>query len=484
MDRGATLGIFTQHEEQPTVGLELEGHLPAWLGGSLLRTVPALFEVGGRRISHWFDGLALLNAFAFADGQVTYTSRFLRSSAYEQARATGQMSRRGFANDPCGSIFRRFSSLLAPSAESLTDNGNVNIGRLGERFVALTEAPMPFEFDPVTLESIGLVDHDDAVGMGHGIPHPHYNDTGAMVNCVTTFGLRPRYRLYTVGPSSTRRHELASVATTHAAYMHSFAMSERYIALVEQPFVIDPVAIVGSGRPLRSFAEYLSWKPERGTRLHVFSRHTGKRVLSTATDPLFCFHTINSFDDADEMVIDLCAYDNPDIVGAFYLDELARPGGAFPVSSARRLRIDIRSGHVRTEQLSNLDIELPQINYPAFNARPYRFAYGVGRHENELTVLWNQLVKLDVERRTTMAWRQPNTIPSEPVFVAAPGAGDEDDGVVLSVVFDVEKEESFLLALDARSFEELARARAPQRIPPGFHGVHTDNLRFDHRTER
>ena len=42
--------------------------------------------------------------------------------------------------------------------------------------------------------------------------------------------------------------------------------------------------------------------------------------------------------------------------------------------------------------------------------------------------------------------------------------------MVLSVVLDSAAGRSFLLVLDAGSFEELARAEAPQRIPFGFHG--------------
>ena len=43
-------------------------------------------------------------------------------------------------------------------------------------------------------------------------------------------------------------------------------------------------------------------------------------------------------------------------------------------------------------------------------------------------------------------------------------------GVVLSVVLDANAGRSFLLVLDAGSFEELARAEAPHHIPFGFHG--------------
>jgi carotenoid cleavage dioxygenase-like enzyme len=54
--------------------------------------------------------------------------------------------------------------------------------------------------------------------------------------------------------------------------------------------------------------------------------------------------------------------------------------------------------------------------------------------------------------------------------VRRPGDEAEDGGVVLSVVLDANAGRSFLLALDAGSFEEVARAEAPHHIPFGFHG--------------
>ncbi len=52
----------------------------------------------------------------------------------------------------------------------------------------------------------------------------------------------------------------------------------------------------------------------------------------------------------------------------------------------------------------------------------------------------------------------------------SPSAPAEDDGVLLSVVLDIDKGRSFLLVLDAASLKELARAAAPHAIPFHFHG--------------
>jgi carotenoid cleavage dioxygenase-like enzyme len=67
-------------------------------------------------------------------------------------------------------------------------------------------------------------------------------------------------------------------------------------------------------------------------------------------------------------------------------------------------------------------------------------------------------------------WHLAGLYPGEPVFVPTPSPTAEDDGVLLSVVLDLDKDRSFLLVLDAASLNELARAAAPHAIPFHFHG--------------
>ncbi len=81
-----------------------------------------------------------------------------------------------------------------------------------------------------------------------------------------------------------------------------------------------------------------------------------------------------------------------------------------------------------------------------------------------------QIVKVDTTDGATRSWSQPDCYPGEPVFVAAPEAEDEDEGVLLSVVLDAAAGTSFLLVLDADDLSELARAQAPHHIPFSFHG--------------
>jgi len=80
------------------------------------------------------------------------------------------------------------------------------------------------------------------------------------------------------------------------------------------------------------------------------------------------------------------------------------------------------------------------------------------------------IYKVDVHTRKVLSWREPGILPGEPVFVGKPHAKTEDEGVILSILFDVKKKRAFLLILDAVQMKEIARVYAPVAIPLGLHG--------------
>ena len=121
---------------------------------------------------------------------------------------------------------------------------------------------------------------------------------------------------------------------------------------------------------------------------------------------------------------------------------------------------------MRWEPLTDGSLELPRIDYGRRNTRDYSYAYFAGADRTWI----DRLVKVDVRNGNRTEWRADGCYPGEPVFVREPGREGEDDGVVLSVVLDTNAGRSFLLVLDAGSFEEIARAEAPHHIPFGFHG--------------
>jgi beta,beta-carotene 9',10'-dioxygenase len=467
------VALRTMRDEIDHDDLPISGKLPSWLTGTLLRLSVADFQGGTRRVNHLFDGLAMVHKFSFADGRVNYANRLLDTAA-RRARDRGKISFSEFGTEPCRSRFRRFTQLFRPR---FTDNGNVNITRLGQEFLALTEVPLPVAFDPQTLKTLGV---SDALPPGRGKPahttaHPHLAPASkALASYFTRFGARSHYELHeTVASQNGAQDRLAGrMAVSRPSYMHSFGITSRYSILQENPLRVNPLELALSGRP---FIENYRWNPGEGSLFHVFDRASGKRVGSWQADAFFCFHHVNAFERGDEVVVDLVAHEDAGPIHALYLDvlESGRAGDIkLKPTSARRFRLQ-PGGRLSEEELSeaiDFHFELPRINYRRCNGSRYRYVYGTGFLPQGFDAPDPELSKLDVETGELRRWAEVDCLPGEPVFVSSPQASGEDDGVVLSAVMNTVEDRSFLLVLDAQTFEERARARVPHRVPLSFHG--------------
>jgi len=458
------LGLTSLTQETRHDALPVHGQMPPWLQGTLVRNGPAKFEVGDHSYNHWFDGLAMLHAFTFSEGRVGYANRFLNSTSYAQAEATGAIQRSEFATDPCRSIFGRVMAMFRPQ---ITDNANINVMRLADQYVALTETPLPIRFDPETLDTFGGMAYEDQVPGDITTAHPHVDPgSGTLYSYTTAFSKTSTYQLYKLTPGSRTRTPLGSLAVDEPAYMHSFAMTEQHLILAAFPFVVNPLELAFSGKP---FIANYHWRPERGTQFHVFDRTEGTH-LATCTGPaFFAFHHINAFvTGAGQIAVDLAGYPTAAVVGRLFLDRLRAGIGERAAADPWRFHLDLNVQTARKEVLSDTGLELPRIDYARVNGRPYRYVWGTGnRVPGHFT---DQLVRIDVATGQAKTWHTVGCYPGEPVFVARPGATTEGDGVVLSVVLDAAAETSFLLVLDAATLHEQARATVPHPIPLGFHG--------------
>jgi beta,beta-carotene 9',10'-dioxygenase len=328
--------------------------------------------------------------------------------------------------------------------------------------VALTETPLPVEFDPQTLDSAGV--HPYVAPGQLSTAHPHGDrSTGAMINYAAKLGPRSSYRFFTVSPESQKPAVIGSLPVKEPAYMHSFGITERWLALAEFPFVVNPISLALGGRP---YIENYRWKPELGTRFTLMDRLSGETLGGFRADACFAFHHVNAFEDGDAVVLDMCAYPDATVIEDFYLDRL-RSGKPVAPAALTRFRLETGDRSVSRTQLSEENIELPRINYGRCNARPYRYVWG---NATGASGWLDRIVRIDTADGSSLSFSKPGCYPGEPVFVARPQAKDEDDGVLLSVVLDAAAGTSFLLVLDAADLSEIARAEVPHHIPFGFHG--------------
>jgi carotenoid cleavage dioxygenase-like enzyme len=215
-------------------------------------------------------------------------------------------------------------------------------------------------------------------------------------------------------------------------------------------------------------------EPSRGTRMTVIRKDDGKVVAVHELDPFFTFHHVNAFEERGELVVDLVEFPDATVIEKLYLESLRASEHALGALVRYRLPLKSSTARLRPQRLSAQPIELPSIHYSKFNARSYSHVYAVG---GSAQGAFDLLAKIDLDRGSELKWQEEGCHPGEPIFVAAPEAKSEDQGLLLSLVLDARAKRSFLLILDARDLSEKARAFLPHHVPFGFHGQYFEKIR-------
>ncbi|AWO98473.1 Hypothetical protein SMAX5B_008472 [Scophthalmus maximus] len=514
--------IVRSVEDTPNpINTNIIGRIPEWIEGSFLRNGPGKFEIGNNRFNHWFDGMALLHQFKISNSQVTYRSRFLSSDSYKANKECNRIAVSEFGTvtmpDPCKNFFQRFLSKFELPKSS--DNANVSFVTYKGDYYVSTETNVMHRVNPETLETTKKVNWSKFIAVNGATAHPHTEPDGTtynMGNSYTTKGAS--YNIIRVPPTKKEADEtlegatvlcsIPSVDKSKPSYYHSFAMSENYVVFIEQPIKMDLVKIVTGKLRAKSISDGFFWDPSLNTIFHLIHKQTGKvSSVKYLAKPLSTFHQINAYEEDGFLIIDMCASDDGQAINNYNLQNLRKSGEAldevyntlcraFPRRFVLPLNVDhdtpyelnlnrpnttatsVRTGKQKVfcthEDLHGDDLheyggmEFPQIYYGKYNTHPYRYFYGCGfRH-----LVGDSLIKMDLQGKHMKVWEQPGLYPSEPVFVPAPNATEEDDGVIMSVIITPNQDKStFLLVLDAKTFEELGRAVVPVNIPYGFHGT-------------
>ncbi len=469
-----TVQVSSEIGETPTQNLVVRGKIPAWLSGSFLRNGPTAVTVGGKTNEHWFDGLAMLHAFFIGSQRVSYANSFLRTDAYKAVFEKGTLNYPGFAADPCRTLFNRVTTAAISCCTKKPPkmpNANVNIAKLAGQFVALTETPLPILFDPKTLKTQGAFEFADKLPQKDcwESAHPR-NDlkTEQTTNILIEFGRNSYYVIYTIDKGSSTRKVLAKIRVENPAYMHSFGLSDDYIILTEFPLVCRPIDFVIYNKP---FIHNFQWKPKKGTKFILVDRKSGKVVEERTTKSFFAFHHINSFEDDKNIYIDAVTYQDATIITGSTLHQNSADYIPPPSTKPRieRFTLPKNSSDIQSEILFDTKSELPRIN-PKYEGKTYEFIYSANFNTGGRVDSKEFLCKNNLKTRETVKWEEDKCSPGEPIFIPNPDAKTEDDGVIISVVIDRKDNSSFLLFLDGQTFTEIARAKAPHKIPQGLHG--------------
>jgi len=460
-----TLALEPQERAVP---LLVDGTLPSWLSGSLIRNSAIPVYKDGKQITHEFDGIAMLHKCSFHQGKVHYQSRYLNSKEYNDVVVDGRADFMGF-----GTVS---SQQEQPTAQDNDiNNASVNLITYNNSFVALTESPLPVRFDGKTLQTLGSFEYQDDLPTSRcwESAHPHYDvEKKEIVNYLIEFGRQCYYVVYRIKEGSNAREVIAKIPVERTSYMHSFAMTDNYVIFTEFPLLLNPQDLMDQSVP---FINKFQWLPQLGTRFLIVDRKSGSLVLQKAVDPIFCFHHANAYETGDDIIVDLVAY--PDISSMPTIFPQATSIPHDPKKWKNRLlryQVSLKEGTIdSTSLIDAAELEMPRFA-DRLDGKYYRYLYMT--HSDQKST--GGLVKVDLSTKESVTWNATNFEACEPIFVASPTATSEDDGVILTIIGDKKQNLAFLVVLDGKTFREIARAKLPYTIPASFHGQFFDETLF------
>ncbi|KAL6416054.1 retinal pigment epithelial membrane family protein [Ilyonectria robusta] len=282
-------------------------------------------------------------------------------------------------------------------------------------------------------------------------------------------------------------------------YIHSMAMTERFVVFIRNPLYMDV------SDTTKQLMEALEYEPESPTQFYVLEKITGKHVATYDGNGFMFFHSVNAYDYVDASTgelnihVDLCSYQGTYIPYREYnLSNIVDPAGPFQdgtlvryeLADVERADPEVPGRVTVAAAIAGVASELPRIAKSASMVPGYRYVYftagnggaspgtavPIGRLGNGMKAVqaafFGSIAKSDWLTGTYKRWQPENgeSCPCEPVFIQRPGATEEDDGVVLTIVINREGTHSILVALDGKTFEEVARADMPQVYALGPHG--------------
>jgi carotenoid cleavage dioxygenase-like enzyme len=329
------------------------------------------------------------------------------------------------------------------------------IGHAG-KILALEEGHFPYVLDG-NLETQGPTDYAGAL-TGSFTAHPKICPvTGELV----AFGYSafPPYLRYIRVSADGRLVQTEAINVGGPTMMHDFNMTENYVIFMDLPAVFDLDLALRGEMPIR-------WDNDYPARLGVMPRNgNDASVVWYDIDPCYVFHPLNAYEDGDSIVIDVSR-----------MSHVWRDGPTdFPSPMLHRWTIDTKTRKVHERQIDDHPADFPRVPDSKVG-QPHRYGYltgfDVGMSYAESGAHHGRLLKYDQRSGARSSIDVGlGRHPGEAVFVPSATARTEDDGYLITYVYDTDADRSECVIFDAATMsdEPIAAIELP-RVPFGFHG--------------
>lgn len=440
--------------------LRVEGTVPEELAGTLYRVGPSIFDSFGQRYGHWFDGDGAVSAVRFEGGKASGAVRLVQSLGLQEEREAVRRLFAGYGTPMPGGF-------LARIRQRTKNLANISVFGWDGRLFALFEAGRPTEIDPDDLQTLGETDLGGVLGPSFSA-HPHrIASRRATYNFGVRYGKDTLLDIYVL-PDGGPARRLTTLPLSGPTMIHDFIATDRHLIFLAPPLRLRILRqLLGKG----SYGENLAWKPELGTEVLVVPIDAPEKVIRFQAEPFYQWHFTNAFERDGSIVLDMVRY--PDFTTTNeWLGRAPHGGSGLEANgSYHRATIDPARRSLRSEEVLGVSCEFPRIA-PQKVGQEHGVVW-MAAHSGDKRQMFDALLKLDVETgKADIVALPAGQYPSEPVFVPRRGGSAEDDGWVLTLVYDAPSHTSHVAIFDGRRPERgsIAAAYFDHHLPFTFHG--------------
>ncbi|WP_269622352.1 carotenoid oxygenase family protein [Prochlorococcus marinus] len=451
----------------------IKGEIPKKLSGIFYKNGPGVLERNGQWVHHPFDGDGMIASINFQNGKAKFTNRFIRTKEWIEEEKAGEFLYRGVfgTKKPGGAISNAFDLRLKNIA-------NTNVIKLGNELLALWEAASPYSLDPETLETHGISNINGALKANEPFSaHPRFDPGHHKEPRMVSFSVK-------TGPKSTIRLMEFSIQGQNAgsllsdrkdtfkgfAFLHDFAITPNWAIFLQNAIDFNPLPfILGQ----KGAAQCLKSKPNGQGKFLLIPRDCGKfankppQIFDAPNG--FVFHHLNAYEKKQEVVIDSIFYkDFPSIGPEEDFREINF--NELPEGILKRCRINLLTNKIECEILSKQCCEFAMVN-PNKQGLPAKYSWMATAAKKSGNGPLQQVKKLNLINNETHYWNAGSKgFLNEPIMVPNNPAIEEDDGWILSLIWNGESKTSELIILQASDLSHQATLKLPIKIPYGLHG--------------
>ena len=421
-------------EERTISNLSVTGAMPQELDGRYVRNGANPFSGSS---THPFFGDGMIHGIRLRDGNAEwYRNRYVQTP---------------FIADPTIDI-------LDPSVimDMAASKANTHVVGHSGRILALEEGHFPYVLDG-ELETVGPLSFDGRLA-GSFTAHPKICPVTGELIAFGYSAFEPYLRYLRVSAAG-ELVQSEDITVGGPTMMHDFNVTRDHVVFMDLPAVFDLEMAMRGEMPIH-------WDDNYAARLGVMPRDGADAdVRWFDIDPCYVFHPMNAYDDESSIVIDVARLSH------IWRDSMMD----FPSPELWRWTIDTVHGTVREEQIDDRPAEFPRVADAVVGLK-HRYGYMMGIPENasyeDPMSQSGTILKYDRETGTSTELNLgKGCVPGEPVFVPAEGGSAEDDGYLMTYIYDAASDTSGFVVLDARTMDPspIASVDLP-RIPFGFHG--------------